>query len=323
MGTLNPERPKAEYGCGEQDLYTVCETIANSYGTYVTEFEAYSTRYSATTGTDLLNAITNARAMPDEAQRDARHAIARKDLLKLKDDCLEVWQQLTSYIRDAFDEAVYDDQLNAAGRGYYSSAQNNDWDDVKGLMQSAITYVGLTSAQLTADGGMPIGFDVTLNDAKVAFEAMYDTFLQSLEMSRVDCDKKIDANNDVFGTTMKICEDGKRVFRKNPAVKAEFTFDSVLELVRRKRTEHGLSGVTKLADDTLIGQVELTLEKLQDDGSYLLEEVKLSDNDGEYKFMVKDGRYRLTAEKMNYVTVVELVEIDGGPKVVDFVMVAA
>lgn len=302
-------------------MYTSCDTIAISYSDHVTEFTNYSTKYTATTGTDLRMAIKDARALPGEAQRDAAHSVLRKELVELKDNSLIVWQQLSSFIRDAYSKEVYQNQLNAAGHGYYSSAQNEDWDDVKGLMEDGANYITEHSAVLTADGGMPAGFEVVFGNAQEAFELKYDAFLQALEASKLATDKKLSANNAIYREAMRICEDGKRIFRKDAAIREQFTFETVLSLVRANTEKHGISGVVKdSVTGSVIGQADMLLEKLLADGTYALVEAKPTDNAAEYKFLVKNGTYRLTASKVGYVSKVEIVEVDGGPKIVDFLL---
>lgn len=323
MSTMNSERPRPEYGCGQQDLYTVCDTIAISLEAHTAAFEAYSTNYTSTSGPDLRGAVKSARELPDEAQREADHSILRKELVDMKDSCLEVWQQLTSYIRDGFDKEVYKEQLNAAGHGYYASAQNEDWDDVNGLMQAGAGYISDNAAKLTG-GGMPTGFDVTFDTAKSNFAVKYEAFLQSLEASKVATDEKVNANNKIYRDTVRVCEDGKRIFRKSAAVREEFTFDVVLALVRSNVVKHGVSGlVTQAVDGSVVGQVDVLLEKLLDDGTYSETGNVLTDNAGMYKFNgIADGDYRLTVSKSGFVTQQRMIVVDGGPVEEDFVLVS-
>jgi hypothetical protein len=73
MSPLNPDRPVSEYNTGEQDLYTGIEMVWTSYAEYLTDFEAWKTTYTATTGTDALAALEVAKDLPSEAQRDELH----------------------------------------------------------------------------------------------------------------------------------------------------------------------------------------------------------------------------------------------------------
>lgn len=321
MSTMNNSRPQSEYRCSQSDLYTVCETIAGTYTDHSASFEAYSSLYTATTGTDLLAEIAAARLMPDESQRNATHAVLRKDLDNLRVNCLSLWQQLTSYIRDGFAPEVYDNMIDSAGHAYYESALGGNWDSVRSLMDSASSFITTEAADLTT-GGMPAGFDASVTTAKDDFAAKHDAFLQSEEASRISTDKKIEANNNIYRQTIRICEDGKRIYRQEASVRLEFTFDRVLDLVRNSQTGHGVSGnTTDAATEDVLGQVELTLERLQDDGTYVEEGTLDSDNAGFYKFNgVVDGSYRMTVAKTGYVTLEQMVTVSAGPVVVDFAL---
>ena len=148
----------------------------------------------------------------------------------------------------------------------------------------------------------------------------HDLFLQAEEAARIGTDNKIIANNKIYRSTIKICEDGKRIFRDNAAIRYEFTFDRVLELVRNVQTGHGISGlITDAGTGLPLGQVTLQLDRLLDNGTYDPVTSVLSDNDGEYKINgIVDGDYRLTASKTGFADEVGMLEVDGGPVVVDF-----
>lgn len=321
MGALNAERPTPDYKCGQQELYTVADTIANSYTEHQGMFISKNTNYTPTTGTDLKAGVQTARLLPDEAQRDVEHTIPLKELKKLRDECLVLWQDLTSYIRDGFAADLYDDERNAAGYGYYTGAASGDWSSVDGLMNDALTFVAANTAVLTSPGGMPAGFDTNLQTAYTDFAAKHEEYLQALESARQDTDKKIQANNKIYRELTKLCEDGKKYFRDDAAIREEFTFDSVLALVRQQQVKHNVTGlVTRMLDGTPLGQVDVLLELLKQDGSYVEVELKQTDNDGLYKFLVVDGKYRLTFAKEGYLAKVLPVVVDGGPVVVDVAM---
>lgn len=316
---MNSERPRSEYRCAQGDLYTVCETIAHTYADHVASFMAYSGLYTANTGTDLLAAVASARILPDESQRKVQHSVRRTQLDNERIECLSYWQQLTSYIRDGFKPDQYDDMLQAAGYIHYEAALNGNWDSTRSLMDAANAFVAENTADLTT-GGMPAAFATDLSTRAVSFADIHNKFLQAEEAAKVGTDIKITANNKVYKDTMRICEDGKRIFRNNAAIREEFTFDRVLELVRGGVAGHGVSGVvTQASDNAVVGQAKLVLDKLQEDGTYTNVGEMLSANDGTYKFNgVLDGSYRLKAHKLGFVEQEVMVTVAGGPEVVDF-----
>lgn len=135
--------------------------------------------------------------MPDEAQRDELHTTLNKELGPLSDDCLVVWKQLESYIRDGFPELVFHEKLNAAGHTYYLGASHKNWEDVQGLMNDGELFIAANTAELTT-GGMPGTFAQLFTDTKDAFDAKHSEFLQAEETAKVLRDEKVAANNKLF-----------------------------------------------------------------------------------------------------------------------------
>jgi hypothetical protein len=136
-----------------------------------------------------------------------------------------------TYIRYGFAENEYENKRVAAGYNYYAGAAHEDWDAVKGLMQSGLLFLNANTTVLTNDGGMPAMFMPDFVLTKDAFELKYQAFLQAEEDTKVLTDQKILADNTLYKTLMKMFEDGKKIFREDAAVREQFTFDRVWALV--------------------------------------------------------------------------------------------
>jgi len=98
----------------------------------------------------------------------------------------------------------------------------------------------------------------------------------------------------------------------------------VLELVHGGQSGHGVSGKTLQAlDPGALPQTKVLLERLLEDGTYVLEDELMSDNDGLFKFNgVVDGKYRLTAEKVGYLSKQVLIVVDNVPVKVELLLEA-
>lgn len=229
--SLTSSRPQPVYPCSQQDLYTIAETGWNSYLAHQAQFENLSTRYTTTVGTDALAAIEAARNMPDEDSRDEMHKTLRVHLVSLSEACIIKWSNMMTFVRDGFPKNEYENKRLAAGYNYYIPAEKEDWDAVKGLMQSGLLFLNANTTVLTDDGGMPATFATEFVAAKTAFEQKHQAFLQAEEESKVLTDAKIEANNALYRALMNMFEDGKKVFRNNAAVREQFTFERIWELV--------------------------------------------------------------------------------------------
>jgi hypothetical protein len=230
MCALQSSRPLPEYPCSQQDLYTIVETGWQSYAEFLADFMNLSTLYTAATGTDQLAALAAARAMPDEDSRNEVHKTLRVQLSGLAETCLITWSDMSTYIRDGFPANEYENKRIAAGANYYAGAAHENWDDVKGLMQNGIAFVNANTATLTT-GGMPATFVADMTAARDAFEVKHQAFLHAEEDSKVLTDEKITANNALYRALTKMNEDGKKIFRNNAAVREQFTFERIWELV--------------------------------------------------------------------------------------------
>lgn len=231
MSTLNNSRPQPAYPGGQQELYTLIETGWGSYMEHLAVFSAYKTIYTAQLATDQLAALAAARVMPDEASREEVHKTLRKKVQELSIACLDRWSLLDGYIMDAFPEVNYEDKRQAAGHGYYRGAQQEDWESVKGLMSSGLTFITNNTAVLTSDGGMTATFASDFSDLKTDFETHHQLFIQAEEQAKALTDAKIEANNALYRTLVKMFKDGQRLFRKQAAIRDQFIVERVMELI--------------------------------------------------------------------------------------------
>lgn len=319
--SLNEERPQSEYNTGEQDLYTGIEMVWTSYAEHLPEFEAWKTTYTAATGTDQITALDAAKALPDEAQRDELHTTLNKELGPLSDDCLISWKQLESYIRDGFPELVYQDKLNAAGHGFYFGASQKNWEDVRGLMNDGEQFIAANTAELTV-GGMPATFAADFTTTKDAFDSKHAEFLQAEETSKILRDEKIIANNALFQAAMDMCEDGKKIFRKEAAKRDQFTWSTVQALIKGSQSSHSVRGVVtdSVTELPLEGGKVAVLDK---EGTPIEGKEATTEADGTYKIIgLKNGLYKLKVEAEGYATVEKPFEVDGGAVDLDVALAA-
>lgn len=286
MEALNPERPKAQYPCPQKDLYTIVAAGWASYNSYLPVFVAFKTTYDAQLATDQLAALQAVRLLPDETTRADVQRSLRLEMLPLGRDCLALFSNLGSYIRDAFPASQYESKRLASGSDYFPSALREDWDSMNEMMSKAVTFVNLHAAELTTPGGMPATFEQSLIDAQVAFEAKYMMFLNAEEIARVQTDAKVEANNALYKALMKMFEDGKKAFREQPAIRDQFVFDHLWTMIGKNQGGENvitISGIAVLLPSGEPGVgVSITLTNGEE-----VEEV-LTDEAGNYIMEVDD-----------------------------------
>ncbi len=264
--------------------------------------------------------MAGVKALPDEAQRDELHTTLNKELGPLTDNCLIAWKQLESYIRDSFPSLVYQDKLNAAGHGFYYGASQKNWEDVQGLMNDGELFIAANTTELTT-GGMPAAFAASFTGAKDAFDAKHGVFLQAEETAKVLRDEKVSANNKLFQVAMAMCDDGKKIFRQEPAIRDQFTWTTIQALIKGTQSSHSVKGLVSDADTTL--PIEGANVGVADkDGVPIEGKEAVSAADGTYKIIgLKNGNYQLKAEADGYDGIEQGFEVDGGAVEVDVALV--
>ena len=215
---------------------------------------------------------------------------------------------------------MYQDKLNAAGHTYYEGASQKNWEDVQGLMNDGELFIAANTAELTT-GGMPATFAATYTAAKDAFGTKHAEFLQAEETAKVLRDKKVTANNKLFQAAMAMCEDGKKIFRKDPAVRDQFTWTTVQALIKGTQSSHSVKGVVSDADTTLpIAGAEIGV--LDKNGIPIEGKETTTETDGTYKVIgLKNGKYKLTVEADGYDGVEKEFEVDGKAVELDVALV--
>lgn len=239
MEPMNTPRPKAEYHCPQKDLYTIVKLGWANYDSHLADFSLFKTTYDAQLAIDQRAALVAARLLPDETTRADIHKSLRLEMLPMGLECVELWSNMSSYIRDAFPEDQYATKRLAAGSDYYEAAMNEDWESLSELMSKGLKFAGDHSAVLAASGGMPATFIPSMTVAAAAFDVKLELFLNAEETARVQTDAKIEANNALYRALLKMFEDGKKIFRKQPAVREQFVFETLMELVGKTISPDG------------------------------------------------------------------------------------
>jgi hypothetical protein len=286
----------ANYKCSQQELYTISRVAWKSCQTYLADFAAFSPRYDAALLTAAFAAIEAAAVLPDAQARGEKSELLRIQLAKLGNDSTDLYQRLKRYIAKAFAEDAQKTRLDAAGQMHYAGASSQNWDSVDALNTSASNFLAANSAALTANQNMPTTFQATFNAAKTAFAAAHTAFLSEEGGNPTDTQTKVAANNALYEDLMTMLLDGQEIFKRNDAVRKQFTFSELLYLASGAGTA-GIKGyITDTATLFAIEGVHISIF-----GSKRTAE---TDNEGRYEIsQLAAGVYNLTFVKKGYATV--------------------
>jgi hypothetical protein len=112
---MNKEKTKQRYKCKEDELYAVCEIAIANLEKDLADFAAKSTNYTPALVTALRLLLKNAKDLPNEEQRSARHEVLRGLLPKLVEEVKTDFRTLQSYIRDGWPGEIAKPRYEAAG----------------------------------------------------------------------------------------------------------------------------------------------------------------------------------------------------------------
>jgi len=321
MSTINEDRPKAEYGCAKQDLYTVATTVRQSLLDHLAEFTDHNTAFDAGYATLLGTRIATARNLPDDSARKAVHALLHTELQELGVLCIVKWQQLETAIGLSYDAEDVPQRLLEAGKDYYKDAYDEDWEAMKGLLTAALNFVANNAAALTA-GGLPAGYAAALGTLRTDFETKYEAFVQAEEATLSQTDAKISANNAVFRQVMEICATGRKVFRLDAALREQFIFESVLALITGGVAKHSIQGtVTDKSSGAPLAFAAVAVSRIGLDGVAEPVTTVKTDDVGQYKIPgLRNGKYALKVEAAGHVPTDRTVTVLDGPLTEDFAL---
>ncbi len=194
-------------------------------------FAAFKPMYTVAYFDSIIAAIDAAQAMPSEEARALEHITLRNGLMNKGKECLTAWKGLKMYIKSAVPNTLWEANWNAAGWNSYEAASNNNWDKMVELMSEGSVYIAAHTAELEANENMPAGFADTFDTLGTEFGALYDSFIHAREDAMVGANARVEANNAVYARVIACGEDGQYLFEDSDAMRRQFSYDAVSELV--------------------------------------------------------------------------------------------
>lgn len=218
------------YSTSQEILYTVCTVAWNLCKDHLQKFAALKPFYTEAFIADALQAVKDAKDLPESRQTIAGCKLARINLMSANRRVRANWQILKRYITGAFEESVVQTKLDEAGDAYYPRAAANNWSAVHSLIHAANVFISNNLDALTANGNMPAVFQVT-------FKAGGDNCTElSMIYTRLNMDKematgiKLNANNAIYASVIEMLKDGQRIFRNDEITKRQFMFNYLVSI---------------------------------------------------------------------------------------------
>ncbi|MBK9017946.1 MAG: carboxypeptidase regulatory-like domain-containing protein [Saprospiraceae bacterium] len=233
------------FNCSQAVFVVVATTILDSMEEFLATFTLFKGKYILAWITARRAELAAAEAMPDAAARKEQSETLRVSLVNQVAALCALWQNLKSYITDAFAADVLDIKLNAAGHARYKAAASKNWTEAKAMFLSANNFMTANLATLTAGGNMPAGFPATFDTARTTFNTTLADYESSVESEQVATQDKTDAFNAVYDLISPMTKDGQKLYRNNEAVRTQFVISHVIARI----SGPGLAGARGLVLD--------------------------------------------------------------------------
>jgi hypothetical protein len=224
------------YSCTKKLLYSICTTCWNSCSNYVTDFTSFKAFYTPQFISTQLQAIEDAKALPDSRQIIAARRNARVNLIAAADIVKSNWQNLKVYITKAYSKDLAPAMLDAAGADLYRKVSANNWGAITALIDAANTVIADNLADLTANNNMPETFQATFQTAGENCIGLATTFFEADNAKKFVVQNKLAANNAIYESTIEMLKDGQQIFKDNAAVKPFFVFSEQAAVQEGKNT---------------------------------------------------------------------------------------
>ena len=221
------------YTESQDELYEGATLLATSMDEELADLAAFKAKYDAALVNGFRNLISTAINLPDDDQRVIAHEVLRIHLVKYTDKTVRsALGALRLYIRDAYEDIEEREaRLREAGFNDYEAAMKYNWEKLKGELKNANDFITAHSAELLLNNNMPPAFPADVTTIKTNVDARVTQLLNLRENAKQGTQAKINANNVLNTAKNAICEDGQYVFRNNEAKRAQFVWDSIMELV--------------------------------------------------------------------------------------------
>jgi hypothetical protein len=226
---------KRTYGIPQEILYSVCQASWSLCSQNLQRFTDLKAFYTEAFVTNALQAVQDAKDLPDIIQTVAVRKEARINLSLATKGVMANWQVLKVYITKAFDASLVKAKLDAAGASYYLKVSVDNWSAVRSLIDTANVFIASNLEDLKANNNMPESFQASFKadgDNCIALSAQFATInIQKQNATGV----KLDANNSIYLGVMEMLKDGQQIFKDDPLMKRQFTLTYLVKMYKGER----------------------------------------------------------------------------------------
>jgi len=232
---------RPNYNDPQDELYTGEQMTITNFENNLVEFTDYKPKYNAAYVVSLKAELAAARAIPDLVQRVNDNEGLRVQLmrrLKAEEGSMVVAEgeknlgKLRSYITTAYtDKLLRKARLSESGLDEYELVMRYNWEKVVTVLESGKEFIVKYETDLLAGDNMPPGFKLVFDTMADSITVDVNAYLIEREQLKVVTQSKIVANNNLHTRNNEIRRDGQEIFKRNPAMKALFVWESIMDIV--------------------------------------------------------------------------------------------
>jgi len=258
---MKPNQKK--YDTSQEIFYKVCETGWNLCNRYLSDFAEFKPLYTSAYISNAKQALKNAEELTSDV--DTLHNIKeiRIEMAKAARQVQHNWQTLKRYITEAYTGELLEIKLRAAGSSFYKKASLDNWNSLQQLIHTTQNFMNAKFDTLTANQNMPHAFPSKFTDAADHFLQTGKAFFEA-KLNRAGITScKIEANNLVYDTLIRMMKDAQQIFRYQPEIKKNFIFSNLVSVYENKNTSRGnvaASHKTPVQQANIISAIDLKAE---------------------------------------------------------------
>lgn len=227
-------RKTASFNCSRQELYLVSERAWRLCSNHKAQFARLKGYYTEGYIADRLAEIASARVVPNYTTRKDEPTTLHVYLMDAIKECGGYFQVLKLYIHTAFEGDLRKKKLDAAGQSFFAKAMSGNQGKLNDLNNSALQFIASNAENLMQNENMNADFLDEYKTVVAHYNALQKTYTESKTVAQDLRKENTIANNNVHKEMMKMFADAKVVFRRDPALRTQFTFDSFLAKVRQR-----------------------------------------------------------------------------------------
>jgi hypothetical protein len=186
------------------------------------------------------------------------------------------WQNLAGYIKKTYPSFMHESKMELAGMTHYNKVNKNKLEFFENMEHDSVEFIKQHEKELVK-AGMPIEFIEKYNNVINNYKNILADFFKLKKLKQDTKKNKIDTNNTVYKSTIKMCEDGKTIFADNPDIKKYFTYNQLIKIVRGRDNNIRLINIG--ANDAIKIDNFITFTKIQNIGITQLKVSKATKED--------------------------------------------